>query len=419
MPLANVYFQERMATRSISAGEEAAVTERFLRVRKETGNLVRGLPMEDLMVQPWDWVSPPKWHLAHTTWFFENFLLCRFLPGYRITDPGYGFLFNSYYESVGKRADKARRGTYSRPTVAEVLAYRARVDSALGDLLSMGSGPSEEIRALVELGIHHEQQHQELLLADIKSILYNNPSRPGHAGLAEGDRAYLLSRGNAPADPLRWMDFSAGLRDIGWGGEGFSFDNEGPLHRVWLEAFRIRDRPVTNRQYLEFVEDGGYTRPGLWLSDGWKTVVNQGWEAPLYWEKAGSRWSEFTWKGMGPLDAEAPVRHASYFEADAFARWSRARLPTEYEWEAAAREREWILPGQVWEWTASAYLPYPGFRPLEGAVGEYNGKFMVDQMVLRGGSSATPQGHIRLTYRNFFPAATRWQFSGIRLAESR
>lgn len=390
---------------------------RYGLVRKATEALCRPLAREDHLAQPFEWVSPPKWHLAHTAWFFETFLLLPHLKGYTAFDPHYGFLFNSYYESLGERAEKSRRSTYSRPTLDEVMRYRHLVDMALEDLLATDTGRLPEVAALVELGLHHEQQHQELLLADIKAILHANPSRP----------AYLPPSVVVPAqdwvarvgadDP--WVEFPEVPAHVGWSGEGFAFDNERPRHRVFLSPFRIARRPTTNGQYLRFIEEGGYTRPGLWLSDGWQRVKQEGWRAPLYWERApdSGRWLEYGWDGLQPLDLDAPVRHVSYYEADAFARWSGARLPNESEWEVAAASPEGLEgTGLDWEWTASAYLPYPGYRPWAGAAGEYNGKFMIDQMVLRGGSVATPAGHLRPTYRNFFHASTRWQFSGIRLA---
>jgi ergothioneine biosynthesis protein EgtB len=396
--------------------------------RRATEALCRPLTTEDHVVQPWEAVSPPKWHLAHTTWFFETFLLGKYQPGYRAADAAYAFLFNSYYESIGRRAEKGKRGCYSRPTVAEVCAYRRAVDEKLGELLAAPAGRNPDVEGLVELGIHHEQQHQELLVADIKAILHFNPSRPDypqgidlfHPKPALTDAVTDPGDGSAAALPPRWIGFPAGLREIGWLGNGFSFDNERPRHPEFVRGFRLEDRLVSNARYLEFVRAGGYSRPELWLSQGWRLVQQEGWNAPLYWEETDGYWSEYTLGGSRPLNPDLPVCHVSLFEADAFARWRRARLPTEAEWETACLSGNPGLrqmQGELWQWTASAYLPYPGFRAFPGAVGEYNGKFMMDQMVLRGGSCATPAGHFRPTYRNFFPAATRWQFSGIRLAE--
>ncbi|MDB5048743.1 MAG: ergothioneine biosynthesis protein EgtB [Fibrobacteres bacterium] len=402
----------------------------LLAARRATEALCAPLRTEDHVVQPREAVSPPKWHLAHTTWFFETFLLGRYQPGYHPAAAEYAFLFNSYYESVGSRAEKGERGSYSRPTVREVLAYRRRVDESLGDLLASPLARNPDVEGLVELGIHHEQQHQELLVTDIKAILHFNPSRPAYLegstefhprpAKPESNPASAIGLSSPPAPKPRWIAFPSGLREIGWHGGGFSFDNERPRHPVFVAGFRLEDRLVTNAGYLEFIRAEGYSRPEFWLSEGWRLARQEGWKAPLYWEEIDGRWSEYTLGGTRPLDPDSPVCHVSHFEADAFARWRRARLPTEAEWETACIAGDAGLlqmTGELWQWTASAYLPYPGFRPFPGAVGEYNGKFMMDQMVLRGGSCATPAGHLRPTYRNFFPAATRWQFSGIRLAE--
>jgi ergothioneine biosynthesis protein EgtB len=404
------------AEKTVIAGDRE---ESWRAVRRATEALCAPLQVEDHCAQPTEEASPPKWHLAHTTWFLEEFLLSRYRKDYRTFDDTFAFLFNSYYESVGPRAEKSRRGCYSRPTVGRVLAYRHAVNDRMEELFaSREYRDAQEPGDLVELGIHHEQQHQELLLTDIKAILHCNPSRPAYT-----EAAGCRHPGNPSAQEAaapRWIEFPAGLHSIGWSGNGFSFDNERPRHRQFLRGFRIRDHLISNGEYLEFIQAGGYRRPDLWLSDGWRLSQREGWRAPLYWEGSGAAWSEYTLGGMAPLDPARPVCHVSYFEADAFARWRGSRLPAEAEWETACRHGDAALRqmhGALWQWTASAYLPYPGFRPLPGAVGEYNGKFMMDQMVLRGGSCATPSGHIRNTYRNFFPARTRWQFTGIRLAE--
>ncbi len=378
-----------------------------------------------------DDVSPPKWNLAHTSWFFETFLLREFLPAYHEFHPQFGYLFNSYYEAVGERHPRPQRGLVSRPTVAEVYAYRAHVDRAMKELVrSADDGNWERIAPLLELGLHHEEQHQELLLTDLKHILATNPLRPAYQ-----------SRDQEPpkeAPPINWAPYSGGLVEIGFEGTGFSYDNEGPRHSVYLEPYRLGSRLVTNAEYLEFMESGGYEQPRHWLSEGWATVQEQGWRSPLYWEKADGRWWMMTLSGFHELSDAEPVCHVSYFEADAYARWRGKRLPTEAEWEAAAFaepiegnlfETGALHPtaargggtldqlyGDVWEWTQSPYVAYPGFRTAPGAVGEYNGKFMCNQYVLRGGSCATSRRHIRPTYRNFFPPPARWQFTGIRLA---
>jgi len=395
-------------------------------------------------------VSPTKWHLAHTTWFFETFILVPHLPGYRLHDEHYPFLFNSYYVQAGERHCRARRGYLSRPTVEEVWAYRSAVDGAMEVFLSGTQDP--EVRELVELGLNHEQQHQELMLTDLKHVFSVNPLRPAYLELAAPEKEKSPG-GRAPStEPLRWVSFEEGVRNIGWSGDGFSYDNEGPPHRRFLEPFALGHRLVTNGEYLEFMADGGYRRAELWMFEGWAAVEGNGWREPFYWEERDGSWWIFTLSGMQPLDPREPVCHVNWYEADAFARWAGARLPREEEWEVAAvrvaspggyrgnfvesgrfhpepagrgnqaagndGDSEAILQlfGDVWEWTGSPYTPYPGFRPAPGAVGEYNGKFMANQYVLRGGSCATPRSHIRPTYRNFFHPDASWQFSGIRLA---
>ena len=352
--------------------------------------------------------SPLKWHLAHTTWFFETFVLAAH-PDHRPFDARYGFLFNSYYEAVGARWDRPARGLLTRPTVDEVMAYRAHVDARMAEI----DGP----RDLIELGMHHEQQHQELMLTDLKHLFALNPLEPVYR--AEG----LVPDSTVHAAPLEWLRFAEAVRELGHGGSAFAFDNEGPRHRVLMPAFRIASRLVTAGEYAEFIADRGYQRPELWLSDGWATVQREGWQAPLYWRNDGGDgdaqdFTVFTLAGRRPLFSDEPVIHVSFYEADAYARWAGARLPTEFEWEtASAHDGAAQLYGVGWQWTQSAYAPYPGYRPLAGALGEYNGKFMCNQLVLRGSSSVTPEGHARATYRNFFPPNARWQFSSIRLAQ--
>ena len=416
--------------------DRAELTALFRRVRHATEVLTAGLSPEVQTIQSMPDVSPTKWHLAHTSWFFETFVLMPYLSGYRVFHPDYSYLFNSYYESVGRRHPRAERGLIARPDVKEAGAYREHVTAAVLDLVNR-AGQSEwpEILRLLELGINHEEQHQELILMDIKHVLSLNPSKPFYR---QSRKIAGLSRGNSAAD---WLEFSCGLIEIGHRGPWFAFDNEMPRHNVWLEPFRLATRLVTCGEYLEFMDDGGYLRPELWLSDGWATVNAQGWEAPLYWERGnGGDWAVFQLSGLEPLNPEQPVCHVSHYEADAFARWAGRRLPSEAEWEVAAAnvpeegnfaELEIFAPmpatfqagalaqmfGDVWEWASSPYIGYPGFRIAPGAVGEYNGKFMSSQMVLRGGSAITPSRHMRRTYRNFFPPSARWAFSGIRLAE--
>jgi ergothioneine biosynthesis protein EgtB len=385
--------------------DPATLASRFCQVRAHTEALAAPLSGEDQTVQSMPDVSPTKWHRAHTTWFFETFVLRRADPRYREFDPHYSYLFNSYYEAVGARHPRAERGLLSRPGIEEIAAYRRHVDGAMLDLIDT---LVPEHLALVELGLHHEQQHQELLLMDIKHVLSTNPMRPAY-------RPEVLVL--ADDDPVGWCDHPGGLVAIGHDGDGFAFDNELPRHLEYVEPYAIADRTVSSGDWLAFIEDGGYARPELWLSDGWAAVQTQRWEAPLYWERDGDSWQVFTLSGMHPVDPAAPVCHISYYEADAFAHWSGARLPTEVEWEAASVSAHGpSMFGDVWQWTGSAYLPYPRFRPAPGAVGEYNGKFMVNQHVLRGGCAATPDGHVRATYRNFFPPGSRWAFSGARLA---
>ena len=391
-------------------GCREALASRYRAVRARTEALAAPLSPEDQAVQSMPEASPAKWHRAHTTWFFETFLLLPYLPGWRRVREEYAFLFNSYYEAAGPRHARPRRGMLTRPSSAEVAAYRAAVDAGMERLLE--DLPAEAL-PLVELGLQHEEQHQELLLTDILHALHQNPLRPAY------DPGWREPPCAAPG-PARFLDGPEGVVEIGHPGHGgFAFDNETPRHRAYLAPWRIADRLVTKGEWLAFMEEGGYREPLLWMSDGWAAREAEGWEAPLYWERRDGAWMEFTLGGLRPVDPALPVRHLSWYEADAFARWAGRRLSTEQEWEAAAATLPGIggAAGLVWQWTGSAYRPYPGFRPWEGAVGEYNGKFMVNQMVLRGGSLATPPGHARRTYRNFFPPGARWQFSGLRLAE--
>ncbi len=378
--------------------------DRFLTVRAASEQLAAPLSAEDQTVQSMPDASPTKWHLAHTTWFFETFILRPFVPSYRVFDPAYEYLFNSYYEAVGPRHPRPQRGLITRPGVEEIGAYRRHVSQAMAEFLDAETAEHE---ALVELGLHHEQQHQELILMDAKHMLSANPLRPAY------DRGPAPPR--APRSAVEWRRQAGGLVEIGHEGEGFSFDNEGPRHKVWLEPFSIASRPVSNGEYLRFMEDGGYRRPEFWLSAGWECVNGSGWEAPLYWERKDGQWHVFTLHGLAPMRPDDPVCHVSAYEAAAFAKWAGKRLPREAEWESAADDLDGT--GAVWEWTGSPYVAYPGYREPAGAIGEYNGKFMANQMVLRGGCIATPRDHIRTTYRNFFPPDARWMFGGIRLAE--
>jgi ergothioneine biosynthesis protein EgtB len=412
--------------------DRSALLARYHDVRRTTERLCRPLGAEDCLLQAMPDVSPTKWHLAHVSWFFETFLLEPSLSGYAPLNPKYRVLFNSYYNAVGPQFSRPHRGHLSRPSVAEVMAYRAWVDRGLTALIEASDERRlASLTPLVELGLNHEQQHQELILTDIKYNLAVNPLRPAYHA--------VTPTVGASTRPLGWRWHAGGLHRIGHDGDGFAFDNESPRHSVHLPPFRLADRPVTNGEFLEFVDAGGYRSPAPWLSEGWRAVQERGWQVPLYWERVDGAWWTYTLSGLQPLDPHAPVTHVSYYEADAYASWRGARLPTEQEWEHAAagaprrghfQERGVFHPlaaaadddalaqifGDVWEWTRSAYAPYPGYRPAPGAVGEYNGKFMVNQLVLRGGSCVTPESHVRLSYRNFFPPDARWQFSGIRLA---
>jgi len=393
----------------------------FSTVRDQTCRLVQPLSAEDCCVQSMPDASPAKWHLAHTTWFFETFILERFETGFQPFHPAFRVLFNSYYEGVGEQHPRAQRGLMTRPALSEVLAYRQNVDQRLLALLGHTLAPeqAQQLSALVELGLQHEQQHQELLLTDIKHLLAMNPLLPPY--LASNALADASNGGN-PAAALSWQPFEAGIVEIGHAGQGFFFDNETPRHRQFVEPFSMASRLVSNGEYLAFVEDGGYRNPLLWLAAGWEWVQQQKLSRPLYWQTAhaqfDSAWREFTLNGLQPLALHEAATHLSFFEAEAYARWAGARLPTEAEWECAAASQSADYFGVAWQWTTSSYAPYPGYVALPGAVGEYNGKFMVNQYVLRGSSCATPDGHARLSYRNFFPATARWQFSGIRLARS-
>lgn len=401
-------------------------------IRQATEALAAPLSAEDCAIQSMPDASPVKWHLAHTSWFFETFVLAPHLPGYGDFNPAFRVLFNSYYNAVGDKHPRPERGMLSRPGLDEVLAYRHHVDQAMLTLMQQPALAGQAAQ-LIELGLHHEQQHQELILTDLKHLLSRNPLKPAY------QKQWPLT--SVRSSKMQWLSFAEGLREMGHDGQTFAFDNETPRHRVWLEAFQIASQPVTHGDFIAFIDDGGYRRPELWLSAGWDAVTQQGWQAPAYWTQDAGQWRVFTLHGEVPVDPDTPVCHVSFFEAEAFARWAGARLPTEAEWEIAARDApragnflesgalhplapkparaEGLLAqafGDVWEWTRSDYGPYPGFQPTAGAVGEYNGKFMCGQHVLRGGSCATPASHIRATYRNFFPPATRWQFSGLRLA---
>jgi ergothioneine biosynthesis protein EgtB len=401
-------------------------------VRAATEDLCRPLSAEDCIPQSMPEASPVQWHLAHTSWFFETFVLAAARPGFQPFHPRFNHLFNSYYNAIGERVARDQRGRMTRPSLAEIRSYRAFVDREVGQLLR--GELSSEIARVVELGLHHEQQHQELILTDVKHLLSLNPLRP----------AYHQARrpaGRSTSAPLRFLGYPRAIRWIGHAGEGFAFDNEEPRHEELVHAFQLASRPSTNGEFLRFMADGGYRRPEFWLSDGWDAVQREGWRAPLYWEELDGRWRQYTLGGVLDVDPAGPVCHVSYYEADAFARWSGARLPRESEWESAANDTgpgadghfadsgEYhprpsaeeargpsAMFGDVWEWTQSAYSAYPGYRSAPGALGEYNGKFMCNQLVLRGGSCASPAGHVRASYRNFFAPHARWQFSGVRLA---
>ncbi len=405
---------------------------RLLDTRHLSHELAAPLSAEDMTVQAMEDASPTKWHLAHVTWFFETFILSQHLPGYRPFDDTFNFCFNSYYESQGPRQPRPKRGVLTRPSSERVMAYRAHIDDGLAKLFANGVEPESEIARLIEIGINHEQQHQELLLTDILALFAANPLRPAYRPRRPRPAA-------AEQEPLVWIEYAGGIRQVGHDGDGFAWDNEGPRHDVLIHPFRMADRLVTNAEWLDFMADGGYRTASLWLADGWSTVNREGWEAPHYWEQRDGQWLAMSLEGLQPVEAANPVAHLSYFEADAFARWAGKRLPTEFEWEIAAQDlpvtgnslatralrplpaeaangRPRQMFGDVWEWTQSAYLPYPGYRPPLGALGEYKGKFMVSQQVLRGGSCATPPGHARASYRNFFYPHQRWQFMGLRLA---
>ncbi len=423
---------------------QSPLAVRFMAIRAQTETLIAPLSPEDCQLQSMPDASPAKWHLAHLTWFFETFILERFEPDFKPFDPGFRVLFNSYYNGVGDKYPRPKRGLISRPSLDEVLAYRAQVDLRMLEVIAQveadaNTAQKKELASLVTLGLHHEQQHQELLLTDIKHALSFNPARPAYAS-----RWPLAGIHPQPVD---WLRHDAGLVEHGFDAGrdgGFAFDNETPRHKVYVAAFELASRPATNGEFMAFITDRGYQRPEFWLSMGWDWVTENGVSLPFYWQGSEGSYQHFTLQGLIDVDPNTPACHLSYFEADAFARWSGARLPTEFEWELAARsvaaspvpqgnfveksayhplpqqEESHGLPaqmyGDVWEWTQSNYNPYPGYRPWEGLVGEYNGKFMCNQFVLRGGSCATPQSHIRASYRNFFPPDARWQFSGLRLA---
>lgn len=403
-------------------GPREALARRFSQVRAHSLALAEPLSAEDQCIQSMPDASPTKWHLAHSSWFFEAVVLRAHVPDYRPFDERFFYLFNSYYEALGPRHPRPLRGLLTRPPLEQVLAYRAHVDAAVQSFISRGGEAVwQQAHPLLTLGLQHEQQHQELMLTDILHALSCNPMLPAYAQPAQ---ASALRLAPTVVPPLRWLAGPAGTVQIGHGGGGFAFDNETPRHNVLLSPYCMADRLVSCGEYLQFIEDGGYRRPELWLSDGWAAVQANGWSCPLYWlapddvRAPARQWQVFGLHGVRALDASAPVSQVSFYEAAAYAEWTRARLPTEFEWEAACAVPGIAqMTGYLWQWTRSSYDPYPGFRPLAGAVGEYNGKFMVGQLVLRGSSSATPAGHTRPSYRNFFPPGARWQFSGIRLAK--
>ncbi len=408
-----------------------SLLRQYLKLRETSLKICAPLSVEDHSLQPMPDASPAKWHLAHTTWFFETFVLSPYMDEFHPFHPDFRNLFNSYYNAVGDRPLRALRHILSRPGLDEVHAYRIYVDEAMVHLLTLEL-PRAAVE-LIELGINHEQQHQELIVTDVKNGLWANPLRPAYRVKVEHAAASESS-----VVPLSWHSFREGIYSVGFEGSSFAFDNEGPRHNTYLQDFRLASRLVTNGEYLDFIRDGSYSSPLLWLSDGWDCVRNNQWNAPLYWEERDGDWWNYTLEGLQPVRLNEPVCHISFYEADAYARWAGARLPSEFEWELAARSRpvtgnflesDALHPqpastadglaqmfGDVWEWTGSAYTPYPGFKTAAGAVGEYNGKFMCNQMVLRGGSCATPQSHMRASYRNFFPPHVRWQFMGVRLA---
>ncbi|MGH8600216.1 MAG: ergothioneine biosynthesis protein EgtB [Burkholderiales bacterium] len=403
---------------------------RFAAVRGRTESLCKSLEIDDFQIQSTVDVSPPKWHLAHVTWFFETFLLGEFAHNYRPFHPRFKYLFNSYYQTVGRFHPRPARSVLSRPTVAEIFGYREHVNQEMAQLIrNLGEEPWADFASCLELGLHHEQQHQELLLMDIKHNFAANPLRPAYHEAPAADPAASV--------PLDWVGYAGGVHEIGHDGDGFAFDNETPRHPVLLQDYQLASRPVTNGEFMEFVRSGGYSDSRYWLSDGWALIQQRGWQAPLYWEGDNGGWSEMTLAGVRPLQPAEPVCHVSFYEADAYARWAGKRLPNEVELEVAAGaqpvdgnfvesglmhprpaqdadDRQWY--GDVWEWTSSSYGPYPGFHALAGSLGEYNGKFMCNQMVLRGGCCVTPRSHMRASYRNFFYPADRWPFTGIRLA---
>ncbi|MCK5391037.1 MAG: ergothioneine biosynthesis protein EgtB [Deltaproteobacteria bacterium] len=420
-----------------NALSQESLTQFYKTVREFSQTLAEPLEIEDYVVQSMPDVSPTKWHLAHTSWFFETFVLSKAILEYKSPNPQYAYLFNSYYVLAGERHLRPKRGLISRPTVEETYSYRNHVDESMLQFMESANKKEwKELSAVIEIGIHHEQQHQELILTDIKHVLSENPLNPRYVSKQKPGRTT-----DKPQE-LKWVSFEGGVCNIGNEGEGFGYDNEYPSHKVYVNPYMLGSRLVTNAQYLEFIKDGGYETPEIWLSEGWATVETNDWKAPLYWQKINGEWMQFTLTGLRKVEPNEPLTHVTYFEADAYARWAGSRLPTEAEWEVAASNLEIEgnfvdnmnfhpaplnkssngqplkqMFGDVWEWTQSAYSAYPGYKTPPGALGEYNGKFMCNQMVLRGGSCATSKSHIRKTYRNFFPTDARWQFMGIRLAK--